>query len=65
MLSGFSATSFAQRIPHSSMWVTGGKKDATAVSFKADANISEYLIPQEPIKWGMDVAWDNEDNVRR
>ena len=65
MLSGFPAASFAQRTTHSSMWVTSGKAKATAVPFKADADISEYLIPQEPIKWGMDVAWDNEDNVRR
>ena len=65
MLSGFPAASFAQRTTHSSMWVTSGKAKATAVPFKADADISEYLIPQEPIKWGMDVAWDNADNVTR
>lgn len=65
MLSGFPAASFAQNTIHSSMWVTSGKSDAIAVPFKADADISEYQIPQEPIKWGMDVAWDNEDNVRR
>ena len=47
------------------MWVTSGKSNAVAVPFKADADINEYSIPQEPIKWGMDVAWDNEDNVRR
>jgi len=65
MLSGFPAASFAQNNIHSSMWVTSGKSNAVAVPFKADADINEYLIPQEPIKWGMDVAWDNEDNVRR
>ena len=65
MLSGFPAASFAQNTIHSSMWITSGKSDATAVPFKADADISEYLIPQEPIKWGMDVAWDDEANVRR
>ncbi len=65
MLSGFPAASFAQETAHSSSWITSGIKNATAVPFKADADISEYLIPQEPIKWGMDVAWDYEDNVRR
>lgn len=65
MLSGFPAASFAQNTIHSSMWVTSGKSNAVAVPFKADADINEYSIPQEPIKWGMDVAWDNEDNVRR
>lgn len=65
MLSGFPAASFAQNTIHSSMWVTSGKSNAVAVPFKANADINEYSIPQEPIKWGMDVAWDNEDNVRR
>lgn len=65
MLSGLPVTSFAQQSEHSSAILSNGKTSATAVAFKANADISKYLIPEEPIKWGMDTAWDSEDNVRR
>ena len=39
--------------------------DHTPVVFKAGADISQYAIPEAPLKWGMDAAWISEDNVRR
>lgn len=66
MLSGlFLTTSSAQRIPTSSMNLMAGTKGAVSVSFKADAKLSEYITPAEPILWGMDVAWNWDVNVRR
>ena len=38
---------------------------ATPVFFHVDADLSQQPIPDAPLLWGMDVAWDSEDNVRR
>lgn len=56
---------FAQTVPHSSQMLRGGVKDALPVPFKQNADISQHAIPEAPILWGMDTAWDSEDNVTR
>lgn len=58
---------FAQNdiVPTASQLMLKAPSTATPVAFSTDADISQYSIPEEPIQWGMDVAWDSEDNVRR
>lgn len=57
--------SFAQSVPHASQMLKGGVSNALPVPFKQNAAISGYAIPEAPILWGMDTAWDSEDNVTR
>lgn len=40
-------------------------KGATQIVFDTEKSLDSYAIPEAPIKWGMDVAWDSESNVRR
>lgn len=40
-------------------------KGSTFVMFDSEADLDVCTIPDAPVKWGMDVAWDSEDNVRR
>ena len=47
------------------MWLLGGAYNAVPVPFSVDADIAQCTIPAQPVKWGMDVAWDSEDNVVR
>lgn len=56
---------FAQRTPNASMMMKGGAANAVPLSFKASADIGQSSIPASPILWGMDTAWDSEDNVIR
>ncbi len=56
---------FAQRPAHSSMAVRGGVSNAVPVPFQASADISLSTVPSAPVNWGLDTAWDNEDNVVR
>ncbi len=56
---------FAQRDPHAAMHLQAGAADATPVTFMSRADISQYSIPAQPVLWGMDTAWDSEDNVVR
>lgn len=56
---------FAQRTPHASMMLRGGVSNAMPLVFMANANVNDSDIPAEPILWGMDTAWDSEDNVTR
>lgn len=62
---GFGDTACAQRIPHASMMLRAGAYDATPVPFRTDADINQCKVPDAPIAWGMDTAWDSEDNVIR
>lgn len=52
-------------VAHSSMWLQAPTKSATSVTFSCDADINTSAIPEQPILWGMDVAWDSEANVLR
>lgn len=54
-----------QRTPHASMMMRGGAYNATPVPFRTDTDISLCTVPEAPILWGMDTAWDSEDNVTR
>lgn len=56
---------YAERTPNASMMLRGGVSNATPVVFNANADISGFNIPEAPIQWGMDTAWDSEDNVTR
>lgn len=55
----------AQRIPHASMMMRGGTYNATPVPFRTDTDINLCKVPEAPILWGLDTAWDSEDNVTR
>ncbi len=55
----------AQRTPNASMAMKGGASNAVPLCFQATADINQSAIPASPILWGMDTAWDNEDNVVR
>lgn len=55
----------AQSVPSASQLMLGAPSTATPVAFCADADIAQCSIPEAPVLWGMDVAWDSEDNVRR
>lgn len=55
----------AQRIPHASMMMKGGTYKSTPVPFMVKADISSSNVPEAPVLWGMDTAWDSEDNVTR
>ncbi len=56
---------FAQRPANASGYLYGGAHDAVVVPFEADADINNYTIPAAPLNWGLDTAWDSEDNVTR
>lgn len=57
---------FAQRIPRTSMMMEAGSADATPVVFRDGTDIHDSaLLPEAPVQWGLDVAWDSEDNVVR
>ncbi len=56
---------FAQRVPTATCMMLGGAYDAVPVPFSVATDISQCAIPQAPILWGMDTAWDSEDNVTR
>ncbi len=57
---------FAQRIPRTSMMMEAGSAGATPVVFWDGMDIKDStLLPESPILWGLDTAWDSEDNVVR
>lgn len=56
---------FAQRPDRTSMMLRPLAKGATQLTFRTDADISQCIVPASPVLWGMDTAWDSEDNVRR
>ncbi|MBR0037455.1 MAG: RICIN domain-containing protein [Bacteroidales bacterium] len=58
---------FAQERPaHTSMYLQAPVYSATPLVFSSSTDISQTsLIPAEPVKWGMDVAWNSADNVVR
>lgn len=53
------------RLPHTNQYLSVSTATATPVNFQVGADISQYSIPEAPLNWGMDVAWDSEDNVIR
>lgn len=53
------------KIPHTSQGMVAHPKSHTAVGFKTNAELSEYITPAQPIRWGMDVAWNDGGNVMR
>ena len=56
---------FAGDAPHSSMQLRGGAYSATPLIFQTEADINQSTVPASPLLWGMDTAWDSEDNVVR
>ena len=59
------ATSFAQRPAHTSQYLKPSVHSALPVTYSVGADISTLSVPASPINWGMDTAWDSEDNVIR
>ena len=58
---------FAQERPaHTTMYLQAAPYSAVPLVFNSSTDISQAsLLPAEPFKWGMDVAWNSEDNVVR
>lgn len=56
---------FAQRTPNASLMLRGGVNNAMPLLFNANAELGDCAVPATPILWGMDTAWDSEDNVTR
>jgi len=67
LLSGGAADAvYAQSpIPHSFQYMQAAPARSTAVPFATAADIANLSVPEQPIEWGMDVAWVSEDNVVR
>lgn len=65
LLGAIPATSFAQREANASQNLVAGAYNALPVVFDVNANISMFSIPEAPVKWGMDTAWDDQANVLR
>jgi len=65
MLLGIPATSFAQRPARTSQFLKASVYSAIPVTYRVDTDISLLSTPVFPIMWGMDTAWDSEDNVIR
>lgn len=56
---------FAQSVPSTTRMMSGGVYNAVPVPFSIATDINQCTIPEAPILWGMDTAWDSEDNVTR
>lgn len=56
---------FAQDTPNTMMHLSATAKTATPLFFNSQEDISNSPIPENPIAWGLDVAWDSEANVLR
>ena len=65
MLLGIPATSFAQRPARTSQFIKTSVYSAIPVTYRVNTDISLLPTPTSPIMWGMDTAWDSEDNVIR
>ena len=59
------ATSFAQRPARTSQYLKTSVYAALPVTYNVGTDISSLSVPSSPINWGMDTAWDSEDNVTR
>ena len=56
---------FAQELPESaSQFLQAAPHSAVPLHFATGADISLASLPEHPIEWGMDVAWNSESNVR-
>lgn len=55
----------SQEIPTTNDRLTLISRSSTPLFFNSGEDISTVSIPEAPIEWGMDVAWDDESNVRR
>ena len=56
---------FAQSVPSATRMMLCGVYNAVPVPFSVATDINQCTIPGAPILWGMDTAWDSEDNVTR
>lgn len=65
MLLEIPATSFAQRPARTSQYIKASVYSAIPVTYKVGTDISLLSTPASPVMWGMDTAWDSEDNVIR
>ena len=59
------ATSFAQRGSQTSQYIIAGAYNALPVVYNVNENIATRTIPSAPVVWGLDVAWDWEQNILR
>ena len=59
------ATSFAQRGSQTSQYIVAGAYNALPVVYNVNENIATRTIPSAPVVWGLDVAWDWEQNILR
>ena len=59
------ATSFAQRGSQTSHYIVAGAYNALPVVYNVNDDITTKTIPSAPVKWGLDVAWDWDQNILR
>lgn len=65
LLWGMEGRVFAQTASTTSMNMTAPAAKSTILLFNTNADISTYALPESPIEWGMDVAWNSRSNVNR
>lgn len=53
------------RLPHTTQGMTAASISSVPLIFHTDVDLASCPIPEAPIGWGMDVAWDSKDNVVR
>lgn len=58
-------SAMAQSLNTSSQYIKAYSPSATPLIFRTGTDINTCKIPEAPIRWGMDTAWDSADNVRR
>ena len=59
------ATLFAQRGSQTSQYIVAGAYNALPVVYNINEEIATKTIPSNPVKWGLDVAWDWDQNILR
>lgn len=55
----------AQRPARTSQFLQANAKDCIQIPFAIGTDISTCKIPEAPVRWGMDVAWNDKNNVQR
>lgn len=61
----FGFSSFSYSLYAQTSAPTAAPVSATLLPFRVDSTLETCPIPETPIAWGMDVAWNDKSNVRR
>ncbi len=52
-------------MPHAAEMLSASPVSTTPLFFGSEQDLSSSPVPEAPIQWGMDVAWNDQANVRR